>query len=421
MEDTKIIDELLTKFKKSDVFTPDKISKIMSEFLNGSGNILEPSVGDGQLLKFIDKSKYDNIDVYDIKKEYLDKLEDNDNLKKYHEDFITKEINTKYKNIIMNPPYIKIQDLSVNYRGFIKNKWEILSRGNIDIYYAFLLKCIELLDDDGVMISINPNSYLYNKSSVKLREYFITNKLISEIIDFKSEKVFDKVSTYCCITVFTKKTKDCLIYNGKTINYSDINSEDYNIFNTKSENMKTINDICNIKNGIATLRDKIYIHKTRLYDEPCWKELFSDKNMYCIYPYDDNAVILDEEIFKVNNPLTYKFLESHKEELAKRDKGNKVYPKWYSYGRTQSLKISNKDKIMYIPSFTDPENILYKIDTPKLYIGYLGLEIKDENYSLEQVKDILEKNKQFIINNSSKRGGGWLNMSTRVIKQIVVE
>ena len=109
MENTKIIDELLTKFKKSDVFTPDKISKIMSEFLNGSGNILEPSVGDGQLLKFIDKSKYDNIDVYDIKKEYLDKLEDNDNLKKYHEDFITKEIITKYKNIIMNPPYIKIQ------------------------------------------------------------------------------------------------------------------------------------------------------------------------------------------------------------------------------------------------------------------------------------------------------------------------
>ena len=142
--------------------------------------------------------------------------------------------------------------------------------------------------------------------------------------------------------------------------------------------------------------------------------------MWCIYPYDNEANILEENIFKENNPLTYIYLESHKEELSKRDKGNKIYPKWYSYGRTQSLKLSINEKIMYIPTFADPENIIYKIDTPKLCIGCLSLEIKDYNYTLEYVKSILEKNKQFIVENSSKRGGGWLNISSRILKQIYI-
>ena len=47
------IDDSLLKFTKSDVFTPDKISKIMSSYLLKEGNLLEPAVGEGQLLKFI--------------------------------------------------------------------------------------------------------------------------------------------------------------------------------------------------------------------------------------------------------------------------------------------------------------------------------------------------------------------------------
>ena len=72
--------------------------------------------------------------------------------------------------------------------------------------------------------------FFYNKGSILLREYFIQNRLISEIIDYKSEKVFDKVSTYCCITIFTKQNNDTFVYNGETINYSDITNKEYNIF-----------------------------------------------------------------------------------------------------------------------------------------------------------------------------------------------
>ena len=45
------MDSDLEKFTKCDIFTPDNISLIMSSKLKKNGNLLEPSVGDGNLLK----------------------------------------------------------------------------------------------------------------------------------------------------------------------------------------------------------------------------------------------------------------------------------------------------------------------------------------------------------------------------------
>ena len=35
---------------------------------------------------------------------------------------------------------------------------------------------------------------------------------------------------------------------------------------------------CKISNGIATLRDKIFIHSEKIYNEPCWKNITNGKN-----------------------------------------------------------------------------------------------------------------------------------------------
>lgn len=344
---------------------------------------------------------------------------------KYNEDFITSNNNNIYDNIILNPPYIKIQNLSPNYRNIIKNMFPILNKGNIDIYYAFILKCINLLNNKGIMVSITPNSYLYNKSSINLRKYLIDNKYIQEIIDYNTEKVFNNISAYCCITIFSKTNKKYLIYNKKKILYKNISTNEYNIFSnnisTNNINKIILGDICNIKNGIATLRDKIYIHNDKLFDEPCWKQITNSHQIkWCIFPYNPDGTIIPELTFKKYNKNTYNYLLQNKKELAKRDKGHKKYPEWYSYGRTQSLKISNNKKVIYIPTFTNPDNILYKIDIPLLFIGCLCLEITNNLYTPEYIINQLKNNKDYIVNNSSKRGGGWINISGRILKQIII-
>lgn len=420
------IDNTLLDFDNADIFTPDNISKIMSSYLLNEGNLLEPSVGYGNLLKFININNYNNIDIYDIKQSYLDKCIEHININKYNEDFITSNNNNIYDNIILNPPYIKIQNLSPNYRNIIKNMFPILNKGNIDIYYAFILKCINLLNNKGIMVSITPNSYLYNKSSINLRKYLIDNKYIQEIIDYNTEKVFNNISAYCCITIFSKTNKKFLIYNNKKIYYKNISTNEYNIFSNNIQKNISINkiilgDICNIRNGIATLRDKIYIHSDKLFDEPCWKQITNLHQIkWCIFPYNPNGTIIPELEFKKCNKKTYNYLLQNKEELAKRDKGHKKYPEWYSYGRTQSLKISNNKKVIYIPTFTNPDNILYKIDIPLLFIGCLCLEITNNLYTPEYIINLLKNNKDYIVNNSSKRGGGWINISGRILKQIVI-
>ena len=59
-----------------------------------------------------------------------------------------------------------------------------------------------------VMVAIIPNSYLTTNSAKLLRKYFIENKYISEIIDFKSDKVFnDKLRPIVVSLYLQNKTK----------------------------------------------------------------------------------------------------------------------------------------------------------------------------------------------------------------------
>lgn len=270
----------------------------------------------------------------------------------------------------MNPPYIKTQDLSEEYRGFLKEQFPILATGLVDIYYAFILKCIDLLGENGRLVCITPNSFLYNKSAYRLRKYLFDHHYIREIIDFKEEKVFKGTHVYCCITVIEKNTigkpvnaNDILLYNGTSISYNNI-KKNYSLFDfgTKTENV--LGNICSIKNGIATLRDKIYVHSEQLFDEPCWQEITNGiKNEFIIYPYK-NGKIIKEDAFKEANPLTYAYLKEHKSELAKRDKGKKAYPTWYAYGRSQSVAYNTNTSI-YIPVFIHPNNIKHYLYTRK--------------------------------------------------------
>ena len=271
------------------------------------------------------------------------------------------------------------------------------------------------------MVAITPNSYLYNKSALNLRKLLFENRYIEEIIDYNDAKVFKGISVYCCITVFTKKYKDTLKYNDITYHYNDI-VKTYSLFNNigaSSKNTKKLQDICKIKNGIATLRDKIYIHQNKLNEEPCWSLITNGtQEKYIIYPYN-NVKIIDENEFKNENPLTYKYLLENKEELSKRDKGNKVYASWYAYGRTQSIKKSNKE-CLYIPCFLDPKNFTITKNKNILHYGCLCIEPNNSS-DLNYIKDVIIKNIDYITQNSQKRSGGWINVSSRVLNEIAID
>ena len=79
----------------------------------------------------------------------------------------------------------------------------------------------------------------------------------------------------------------------------------------------TLQSIAKCRNGIATLRDKVFVHIEKVYDEPCWQKVYCGNNFkWIICPYDNGGVLLEETIFKTYNPLSYAFLETNKIELV---------------------------------------------------------------------------------------------------------
>ena len=104
-----------------------------------------------------------------------------------------------------------------------------------------------------------------------------------------------------------------------------------------------------------------------------------------------------------------------------RDKGNKVYPEWFAYGRSQSIKYSNT-KCIYISCFIDPANINNALFVKKgmLHHGCLCIQPNDEKY-IDQIVNCIKHNIDFISNNSSKRSGGWINLSSRVLYDVPLQ
>lgn len=115
--------------------------KVFEFILNNPLNILEPSIGRGDLILYInDKNPNITFDMYEIDNTII--LLDGINKDKViYTDFILEDIHKKYISIIGNPPYIKTK------------------KGNL--YIDFIHKCYNLLEDNGELIFIVPSDFFF--------------------------------------------------------------------------------------------------------------------------------------------------------------------------------------------------------------------------------------------------------------------
>jgi hypothetical protein len=74
-------------------------------------------------------------------------------------------------------------------------------------------------------------------------------------------------------------------------------------------------------------------------------------NAQIIFPYtieNDKAEIFSEDYFQANFPLAWAYLNTFKETLAKRSINGSKNPKWYQFGRSQSLtKFHDTGKLIW--------------------------------------------------------------------------
>ncbi len=314
----------------------------------------------------------------------------------WREEFEFLEQRSGFDAIIGNPPYVRIQNIvkfSAEEIKFFQSDisgYTVAETETFDKYYLFIQRAINLLNENGVLGYIVPHKFFIVKGGKALRTFITSHSSIFKIIHFGVTQVFPNRSTYTAILILDKKKREQISFKrikkiaaeltAGSINYDFYNSAAYTeqpwlfvskpsqaVFDkAKNPNTISLRSIAEIAVGLQTSADKIYIFKPEVETEttyrfkyknttyeiekaickPCLYDLSFGlfdtvkPNAQIIFPYNiqnGKAEVFTEEYFQENFPLTWVYLNNFKVELSKRSINGSKEPKWYQFGRSQSL------------------------------------------------------------------------------------
>jgi len=173
-------------------FTPlniiDKSIKIIKNYTISNGlkivDILEPSCGSCEFIKYIDKNNiFDdvNIDGIEFNTIIYNSISNikfnNNNINLINKDFLNYNTTKKYDLIIGNPPYFTLDKKKVN-----KEYYNYFT-GRPNIYILFIIKSLQFLETNGILCFALPKNFLNCLYYNKLRNIIIQQYKIISIIE----------------------------------------------------------------------------------------------------------------------------------------------------------------------------------------------------------------------------------------------
>lgn len=251
------------------IWTPREIVDFILDKITLFDNvkILEPTCGEGIFISaIIEKLKNYEIHCVDIDRNALERakitFKDNPKIKFFNCDFLKDFHEKGYDLIISNPPFIRIQNLEDDYKEFLFNNFSFC-KGDTDIFYAFLEKSIKILKDNGYLAFIIPNSWLWTKAGENFRKFLKRSEFQVEVYDFDHFQIFPKITTYVSIIIL-KKSNGFYSVNSLWKNVFEFRLSENNIVEIVQSQTLKIGDI---RVGIATLKDKVFIFNPKNEDE----------------------------------------------------------------------------------------------------------------------------------------------------------
>ena len=462
------------------VFTPEHVVDTMFEELEYKGNnirkkhIIDNSCGNGAILKKVVRTYINVCIMCGLPKEetikeletYIHGIEIDaklvretiNNLNKIAEEYSLGSVDwdiicddamfvsyfdNKMDYVIGNPPYCNIHDIPKVKRDIVK-KYKFANGGMTDMYLVFFEIGINMLNENGKLAYITPNSWLTSTAGTNFRNYLKDSKTLLEIYQYGHYKVFEGINTYTCITMLCKTPKT----NNMFVCYRNTSDSDLKliqtmvnldecmingkIYLTDRNTLKILSDVdkvdkndkdrIRVKNGFATLNDKFFIIDD--YDN---KE---DKNVLCVckasncemhyffYPYDENGKPMS--LLEMDNKLV-EFMRNRAIEMDV-DTEN---PAWYLYGRTQALNDVKYDKISVNNLIRNSNDIklYFLINNDKEQFGvysgyYIPIYNKSIAYKIMEVLryDMSEDFIEYIKAVGKYKNGGYYTFSSKELE-----
>ncbi|OWP83931.1 endonuclease [Flavobacterium davisii] len=316
--------------------------------------------------------------------------------------------------LVGNPPYVRIQNIvkysieEIDYFQSDISGYKVATSEVFDKYYLFIQRAISLINDNGVLGYIVPHKFFIIKGGKSLRSFITTSASLFKILHFGVTQVFPNRSTYTAILILDKKEREKFYFKRirritsdlsvDAINYDNYLSNKYQslpwVFVSKptevvferigSGNVIALQSIAEIAVGLQTSADKTYIFQplaetesTYIFEskgiqyevekdicKPCLYDLSFglfdtvEHNAKMLFPYTivgGKAEVFTEEYFEQNYPLAWAYLNIFKTTLSKRSINGSKEPKWYQFGRSQSLtRFHNTPKLIWSVLSTKP-------------------------------------------------------------------
>ncbi len=450
------------------VYTPEYLVSLILDFGGYIGSatnkkhVIDNSCGDGAFLKEIVKryiesfrSKNDDISVLKQeletyihgieidKQEYekcinsLDSLVAEYGLQNVKWDILNADalevhrFDGKMDFVFGNPPYVRVHNLSENYSAV--KQYLFAEQGMTDLYIVFFEIGFNMLNSKATMCLITPSSWLSSKAGLNLRKYITKQNNLSGIIDlehfqafsattytlisrFQSKDYFSKIKYY----LFDSKNQKAKFKSEFSLEEITINQDFYigdksSISDLRKIKLQKSNQYVEVKNGFATLADKIFIGDFN-FRRNCIDVLKASNGKWqkCIFPYDESGNALEECILKENIEV-YEYLLQYKDILSLKTRDN--ISKWYLFGRSQALKDVKQDKYAINVIIKDIESIKLNF-VAKGQGVYGGLYILSD-LDFESVKKVLlsEDFIKYVRSLRKYKSGGYYTFSSKDLEQ----
>jgi adenine-specific DNA-methyltransferase len=305
--------------------------------------------------------------------------------------------------VIANPPYIRTQVLGSKQSQDLAKKYGLT--GRVDIYHAFIAKIAEILKPGGIAGLIVSNRFMYTQGGKSIRELILREFDVLHIWDFGDTKLFE-AAVLPAVLILRKKTtvieqastkfttiytsqltvgevrKGSSIFDLLDVDGSiEVNEQNYTVSTgilhiddgqpwrlseqgrdewlgrIEAKTHARFEDVANVRVGIKTTADKVFIKKDWGEDENellvplithhIARRFRSDApTTKVLYPYDlelDKKTALDIEKY----PLAKKYLYEHKERLESRTYVIEAGRAWYEIWVPHKPSLWKQPKIVF--------------------------------------------------------------------------
>lgn len=291
--------------------------------------------------------------------------------------------------VIGNPPYVRSTRIVKSYKAKLKSLYPEVYNGSEDLYSYFFANASNVVNENGLVCFISPQSFMKKKSSEALRGFLQNNLHPISIIDLDENRIFENVSLHTVITCMSKIPIDQDIDYYHAFNIDDVNrvikgtvSYDkvkhtalsvkgwsFTDINVNANETRTLKDFgFKVRSGVRPAIKSAYVYDIgELYTLPIEiiRKTIDAKGIkkWCTKNNSKELLYLTEDNVD-KHTLAISYLEQYKDRLT--DNQNKtIRNSWMSLRSCAYYDEMDKEKIIY-PDIS--KELKFSLDKSESYV-----------------------------------------------------